>query len=118
MAASKNPAVRLAHIRDELAWVLPRFGDITYEQFVADIVHVRAIERSLSIISEAVKALPDDMLAPYPHIPWHAVRGIGNLLRHEYEVVDHRAIWQTLTVSLPRLSPVITALLEKHGPAS
>jgi uncharacterized protein with HEPN domain len=46
------------------------------------------------------------------------VRGIGNLLRHEYEVVDHRAIWQTLTVSLPRLSPVITALLEKHGPAS
>jgi uncharacterized protein with HEPN domain len=114
MSASKNPAVRLAHIRDELSWVLPRFGDLSYEQFVADIVQVRAMERSLSIISEAVKALPDEMLAPYPQIPWHAVRGIGNLLRHEYEVVDHRAIWQTLTFSLPLL-PVISELLAKHA---
>jgi len=115
MAASKNPAVRLKHIHDEVIWALTRLQGVSYEQFMGDKLYIRAVEHSLLIISEAVKALPDEMLTPYPQIPWHAIRSMGNFLRHEYDVVDHRAIWSTLTVSLPQLAPVIAELLEKFS---
>jgi uncharacterized protein with HEPN domain len=116
MAASKNPAVRLAHIRDELAWLLPRFKGISYEEFAADFVNVRAVERGLSIISEAVKALPDEMLQSYPQIEWHAVRALGNVLRHDYERVDPHRLWAILTGQLTELNDVVAKLLEEHGP--
>lgn len=116
MAPSKNPAVRLAHIRDELTWLLPRFQGMEYDEFSRNVVYVRAAERALLIISEAVKALPEELLASYPEIPWHSIRGIGNFLRHEYELVDHRVVWQTVTMSLPKLAPVVDGLLREHGP--
>ncbi len=30
-------------------------------------------------------------------IPWAAVRGLGNVLRHEYGEVDAMVIWQTVS---------------------
>jgi uncharacterized protein with HEPN domain len=111
MSASKAPLLRLRHIRDELDWILPTFHDVSFESFAADIVQIRAAERGLLIISEAAKALPIDMLESYPQIEWHAVRSIGNLLRHEYERVEPRTLWRTVTVSLPRLSVVIDKML-------
>jgi uncharacterized protein with HEPN domain len=113
MAASKTPRVRLAHIRDELDWLLPRFAGISFETFAADIVMVRATERALLIISEAAKALPEELTTRYPEIEWHAIRGIGNILRHEYERVEPRILWNTLTLSLPRLSPVIDRMMKE-----
>ena len=37
----------------------------------------------------------------------HAVRGIGNILRHEYERVEAAVRWRVVTESLPRLATVI-----------
>lgn len=31
------------------------------------------------------------------------VRGLGNRLRHSYELIDLRTIWETATVQLPPL---------------
>ena len=53
----------------------------------------RGIERLLEIISEAVRHLPDDLLALRPEIAWADIRGIGNLIRHEYWRTDsHRMV--------------------------
>jgi len=32
----------------------------------------------------------------FPAIPWLAIRGLGNVLRHEYGDVDATIIWVTL----------------------
>jgi uncharacterized protein with HEPN domain len=37
----------------------------------------------------------------------HAVRGIGNILRHEYERVEAAVRWRVVTESLPKLATVI-----------
>jgi uncharacterized protein with HEPN domain len=118
MAASKTPHVRLLHIKGELDWMLRRFSRLSFEAFAADIVQLRAAERGLLIISEATKSLPEEMLASYPQIEWHAVRAIGNVLRHNYEQINPHRLWVILTVQLPALAPVIAELLEKHGPAN
>ena len=47
----------------------------------------------------------------YPEIEWHAIRGIGNILRHEYERVETEVLWQVVTRSLPQLAPVIERMI-------
>jgi len=112
MAASKNPLLRLGHIRDELVWLLPRFNGMTYETFISDMLLVRAVERSILIVSEAAKSLPDDLIERYPAVEWHAVRGIGNVLRHEYERIEAKTLWMVLTKSFPHLLPIIEQMID------
>jgi uncharacterized protein with HEPN domain len=111
MAATRNPKVRLAHIRDELSWLLPEFAKLSYKEFQSDLVRIRAAERALLIISEAAKSLPDQLLQRYPEIEWHAVRAIGNVIRHEYERVEPRLLWRTIRESLPRLASVVEKMI-------
>lgn len=71
----------------------------------------RTTERALLIISEAVKALPDELLARYPKIPWASIRGIGNLLRHDYSSVDDSVIWDVTTRHLADLDEAVRGLI-------
>ncbi len=38
-----------------------------------------------------------------PSLPVHAIRGLGNVLRHEYDMIDYAIIWHTVTDQLPLL---------------
>jgi uncharacterized protein with HEPN domain len=71
----------------------------------------RATERSLEIISEATRHLPDALIATKPEIAWGEVRGIGNRLRHEYWRVDSGLIWSIVMDDLPALKTAIEDLL-------
>jgi uncharacterized protein with HEPN domain len=57
------------------------------------------------------KALPSDLLAKFPEAPWGAIIGIGNVLRHEYQYIDDKRLWEILDVHLPRLRPVIIKMI-------
>lgn len=67
----------------------------------------RGVERCIEIVSEASRHIPDAMKATHPHIPWHHVRDIGNVLRHGYSSVDDLIIWRVATVSLAELQSVL-----------
>ena len=42
------------------------------------------VQRAIEIVSEASRAIPDELASTQPEIPWRKVRGIGNVLRHDY----------------------------------
>lgn len=112
MAASKAPRIRLLHIRDEIDGVTAALRETTYEEYRRSYVLKRSTERAIQIISEAAKALPEEILARYPTAPWSAIIGIGNVLRHEYQSIDDRRLWDIATVRLTELRAVIVAMLD------
>ena len=116
MAGSKSPRARLLHIRDEIDGVAMIVRDLSFEQYQRSYMHRRAVERAVQIVSEAAKALPSDYLARYPDAPWTSIVGIGNILRHEYQRLDDKQLWEIATVHLPRLQPVVTRMLTELGP--
>jgi uncharacterized protein with HEPN domain len=111
MAASKNPLGRLGHIRDEIEGITVALRDINRDAFIENYVLRRAAERALLIISEAAKALPRDLTDRYPEIDWRGVRGLGDVLRHDYERVDPDTLWEILAEKLPELAPVIARMM-------
>ena len=119
MAASKSPHVRLLHIRDEIDGVTAALAGISYEAFCESYALRRVTERALQIISEAAKSLPPSLISDYPAAPWNAIIGIGNILRHEYQYVDNRRLWDIATMHLPGLRQVVTEMLgDQRGPSS
>jgi uncharacterized protein with HEPN domain len=75
----------------------------------------RGVERSLEIISEAVRHLHDDLLALRPDIAWADIRAIGNLIRHEYWRIDPDIVWAVITDDLPPLRAAVEDLLTRWG---
>lgn len=72
-----------------------------------------AVERCIEIISEASRRLPDDLKAEHPDIPWRAIAGIGNVLRHDYDDIIPNVIWQAATREVVPLRAAITAMRQR-----
>jgi uncharacterized protein with HEPN domain len=115
MAASKSPALRLLHIRDEIDGMAAAVKGIDFSAYQSSYTLRRAAERAVQIISEAARTLPPELLARHSEAPWSAIIGIGNILRHEYQRIDDRRLWDIVTVHLPQLRRTVAAMIAELG---
>jgi uncharacterized protein with HEPN domain len=109
--ASKSRRARLLHIRDEIEGVSLAVRGLSFAQYQDSYMHRRTVERAAQIVSEAARALPPDILARYSDAPWSSVIGIGNILRHEYQRLDDKQLWEIATIHMPKLGPVVARML-------
>jgi uncharacterized protein with HEPN domain len=86
-------------------------GDLDFGSYRQSKIKRRAVEPCLEIVSEAARHIPAELTLRHDEIPWGSIRGIGNILRHEYGDVDDVVIWQTATKAIPDLKIVVTAMI-------
>jgi len=79
--------------------------------FAADERTIDAVVRNLIVIGEAAGHVPEDVVAASSQIPWAPMRGM-RLAVHEYFGIDVNVLWDTVTVNLPALLPLLRELLE------
>jgi uncharacterized protein with HEPN domain len=108
--ADRPPRLRLFDILDCVHQIQRNTVGMSFDQWRADILRYRAVERWLEIISEASRHLTPDMKAREAAIDWRQVGNFGNVLRHGYQVVDPRVMWNILTVDLPPLKEAAARL--------
>jgi uncharacterized protein with HEPN domain len=113
MAATKSPRARLLHIRDEIEGIAQSVRGLTFEQYRESYMHRRTVERGLQIISEAARSLPAELHRMHADAPWKSILGLGNMLRHEYQHLDDKQLWEIVSVHLPKLQPVISRMIEE-----
>lgn len=78
-----------------------------FSEFAASKINRAATERAIEIISEAVRHLPDDLLARHPDLPWAQIKAIGNKVRHEYHRLEPKVIWDVVVYDLEALELVV-----------
>ena len=103
----------LDHIEQALDDIATLVHDLDEAGFRADRHRRLAVERCIEIISEASRRLPDDLKAEHPDIPWRAIAGIGNVLRHDYDDIIPNVIWQAATREVVPLRAAITAMRQR-----
>ena len=70
-------------------------------------MRVRLIE-----IGEAVKALPERLLATEPALPWAQIAGMRDHLAHRYFDTSHTVVAATVSDDLPELEAAVRHMLQ------
>jgi uncharacterized protein with HEPN domain len=86
-------------VKDVIAAIdeIQEFTDgMTFEEFQYNRKTIRAVLYNLTIIGEAIHGIPAEIEANHPEIPWSEVRGMRNVIIHEYFQVNMSIIWQTI----------------------
>jgi uncharacterized protein with HEPN domain len=86
-----------------------------FAAFAADKKTVNAVIRSLEVLGEAAKRIPEDMRVRYPGVPWKRMAGMRDKLMHEYSGVDLEIVWTVVKEELPPLMPQIAQLARDLG---
>jgi uncharacterized protein with HEPN domain len=65
-----------------------------FEVYQADLKTISAVERQLFIIAEVITRIPEFAST---HESAYQVRGLANRLRHEYDAIDPRIVWDAIS---------------------
>ncbi|PSB27058.1 DUF86 domain-containing protein [Stenomitos frigidus] len=103
----------LQDILDTIADLETFTANVEFEAFQANREKVLAVVKSIEILGEAVKKIPDNIRTQYPEMPWKAVAGMRDVLVHEYWGIDANVVWATVQEGLPPLKAVIIEVAEK-----
>jgi uncharacterized protein with HEPN domain len=69
--------------------------------------------RSLEIIGEAVKRIPEDFRDKYKEIPWKDMAGMRDILIHDYLGINTDVIWKTIKEDIPKVKPIFKKMLKE-----
>lgn len=102
------------HLEDMLESILAIEGFVagkSFDDYLSNLMLRPAVERSVEIISEASRRLPEDLKSGHAGIPWKDIAGVGNVLRHGYRIVDHEVLWGIATRDLAPLKGAVEAMI-------
>jgi uncharacterized protein with HEPN domain len=106
---------RLEDVLDAIREIEAFIDKKTFDDYLAEPLLRRGVERDIEIISEASRHIPRSLKARYPIIPWRKVADIGNVLRHGYKIVDDHEMWSIATADLAPLKTTIHAMMREIG---
>ncbi len=107
----KDPTIHLADILDAIGKIETYIRGVDEKGFEESTLLQDAVIRRLAIIGEAARALPQEIKAQYPEVPWQRIVGMRNRVIHEYRGVDLELTWQIILQELPKLATQVTEIL-------
>jgi len=84
---------------------------MTFAELAADGRTRDAIIRNLMTMGESVRWIPEPILDAHPDVPWRAMRGVRNVVVHEYFGIDDAILWATVERELPPLVEKLESVL-------
>jgi len=114
----RGPEMHLGDVLKAIGLIEEFTVGMDFRAYASDIKTRAAVEGQLQIVIEAAYRLKpeDEYLCPGPD--WRKIRGMGNILRHDYEGIEADKIWNTVRDDLPSLKAAVTKALATHFPTS
>lgn len=107
-------AEQLSRLRDVLnaaRLIASYMRGVTKDEFSANIEKQDAVIRRIEIIGEAAAHLTDETRAAISDLPFRKMRGMRNIVAHDYANVDVTVVWDVATIHIPKLVTVLDPFL-------
>ncbi len=77
--------------------------NISFQDFDNNFLLKVASERLLETVAEACNAMSPDFKSNNPEIQWNAIKGMRNIIVHEYFSINYKVVYDTIHDQLDTL---------------
>ncbi len=105
---------RLRDILDSARRIAAYVADSTEERFLADQEKQDAVVRRIEIIGEAARHLSEATREAIPALPFRQMRGMRNIVAHDYANVNFALVWEVATAHVPELVRVLEEFFDSQ----
>jgi uncharacterized protein with HEPN domain len=116
MPSKRSPVVYLHEILTAIDRIEGYVAGLSFEIYEDLWEKQDAVERRLSILTEAVDRLRVENEELSAEIDWRAIHSLGNTLRHNYDSIDAATIWDIIHRDFPEMKKTVNAILREHFP--
>ena len=115
MSMEKNPiANHLLHMQEAAANVLRFVADVSKEHFRENDLLRQSVILNLLILGEGAAQIlknHEEFALKYPDVQWRAIRGLRNIIAHNYFSIELDIIWNTVHEYVGHLHKQLQAML-------
>ncbi len=94
---------RLRDILEAARLIISYVQDTKEAAFCTDMQKQDAVIRRIEIIGEATTHLTEETRHAFPQLSFRKMRGMRNILAHDYANVDPKIIWEVATTHVPEV---------------
>jgi uncharacterized protein with HEPN domain len=105
----RDPA-HLLDIFESAKMAVGYLENVSLEDFLRNYMLQDAVIRRIEIIGEASARVTLESRKKYSQLPWKEMKGMRNLLIHEYDDINLNEVWNTVKNELPALIKQIEEL--------
>lgn len=110
MDNTKNNQYYVDKILTDLKFVIDHTQGKTQQQIEGDDLLVDSIMFRVIQIAENSMKLDEEFQKKNGHIPWRAIRGMRNMIVHNYGAVDLAIVYDTVANSIPELYRMLSSV--------
>ena len=107
----------IRHIKqhcDRISSIVERFGN-TFEDYSKDADYRDALNMYLAQIGELINKFSDEFVRESSEIDWKGVKGLRNVIVHDYSNVEPEAIWKIVINDVPKLCQYCDMVIDVSG---
>ena len=90
------------------------FGN-SYEAFKNETVYKNAVSLCIMQIGELSNHISEEFKSMNDSIPWREIRGMRNVVAHEYGNIDTEIVWETATENISQIKTFCREILNSKN---
>jgi uncharacterized protein with HEPN domain len=107
---------RLRDILEAVKRIDSYLDGVSKDAFSRNVEKQDAVIRRIEIIGEATSHLSPETRAMLSGLPYRKMRGMRNVVAHDYANVDIAIVWEVATVHLNDVRRILEEYFERIGP--
>lgn len=112
MDNEKNNQYFIRKIISDLAFVMKYTKNISQKQIEENALLLDSILFRIIQISENTDKLTPNFKNALPNVPWRAIKGMRNLIVHNYGAVDLSLVYDTVIRSIPEYHKILSNIIK------